>query len=542
MITVIAIAGLAITGGFIWLTLAHIHTHVKRHGIHFIVARALTGRRTDGNRPTNASFWRKSDGRVIGHPVGRVSKRHHRAGVSNLIRMLTWLTVFALTGYGFTHARTVTEVTASAGVTAYAVWKAVRLVIRLREWWLRRTYISPLAEALGPRMGITGPELEESVHMEPGYADKKTGTIGRIDLPPRFHPDGKEQESIGSLVNARLPVGADLSWNFKGRAPHILITAAPELPKMVPFLNYVAEIEKLGTGKYLAGVTRTGDGYVSEFDGEDPHHGYCWGSGRGKSTILKSIIAQTFHNDPKATATVIDPKEVSLAGLKGVPGITFYDDISAFEERIPGLDADAWERFAPPMWLGIRSNYQLMKDRYAELREDPTKEFPMHLLVMEEANSFAVMSSTWWKKNKPKGMSGVTPPMWADYIGPIFWRGRQVNMKIVLVAQTIQERFLGNINLRPSLGLISLSGYKTSQWQNYIGTSPIPRSQKGKGRAIYVVGETETWVQTLLASDEEFRDFALKGRRHLIVPDTETVAKANGGGNVPATIRPGIPA
>jgi hypothetical protein len=523
---------------FVWLMISYAHEHVKRHGVHRIVGRSLSGRPTNGKRHTNASFWRKSDGLVIGHPVGRVSKRHHRAGVSNLARMVGWITALIVFGIGMLYAATITIVGFGAALAVYLGYKAIRLVIQLREWFTHRTYIVPMAEALAPRIGITGPELESSIHMEPGYMDKKLGVLGRIDLPPRFHADGKEQESITSLINSRLPVPADLTFSYKGRAPHILIHAAPELPSIVQFRDYVGEIERMGKGKYLAGITRTGDGYIAEFDGEDPHHGYCWGSGRGKSTILKSVIAQTVHNDPDAGVTIADPKEVSLAALKGVPGITFFDDIEDFETRIPGLTPDDWEANAPHMWGAARSVYLLMKARFAELKADPSKEFPVHLFVMEEANSFAVMSSAWWKKNKPKGMSGVTPPFWSDYIGPIFWRGRQVNIKIILVAQTIQERFLGNINLRPSLGMISLSGYKTNQWQNYIGTNPIPKVQRGKGRAIYVASDSETWVQTLLASDQEFRDFAMAGRRPLIVPDTSTVEWVTETRNAPLT---GIP-
>jgi hypothetical protein len=527
--------------GFLALTVAHINTHVKRHGIHFIVARALTGRPTNGKRYTTASFFRKSDGAVRNSPTGRVSKRHHRAGVSNLLRMLGWITLGIASLLGLTQTVTGTIIAVSIALTVFLGYKGVRLIVALRAWYVKRTFISPLAEGLGPRIGITGPELESAIHMDADYMTKKSGVIGKIDLPPRYHADGKEQESITSLINARLPVPTEMTFNYRGRTPHILIHAAPQFPSLVPFGHYREEIEKIGKGKYLAGITRSGDGYVSEFDGEDPHHGYCWGSGRGKSTILKSIIAQTFHNDPEATATVLDPKEVSLEALKGVPGITYYDVIEDFEgPRIREINQDNYEDFMPHMWHGAKSVYELMKSRYTELKQNPTKEFPVHLMVMEEANSFAVMSSIWWKKNKPKGMTAATPPIWAEYIAPIFWRGRQVNIKIVLVAQSIQERFLGSVNLRPSLGVISLSGYKANQWQNYIGT-PFIKAQKGKGRAIYVVGDSETWVQTFLATDQEFRDFALQGRRELIIPDTNTVAQVNGGGQMPVQIQPGIP-
>jgi hypothetical protein len=514
--------GLGLLGAlFLWLSFAYAREHVKTHGIHKIVGRTLTGRPTHGKRHTNASFFRKSDGKTIGHPVGRVGKRHHRAGIANLARTLGWLTALCLTGYGLMHGFRLTVIGASVAFTAWLAYRIYRLVIRLRAWWIQRTYITPLAEALAPRLELTGPELEQSIVMEPGYQDKKTGPLGRIYLPTRFHVDGTAQDAINNLISSRLPVGADYTWKLKGNKPHILMTAAPPLPSMVKLLDYVKEIEALGPRQYIPGINRTGETYTASFAGEDPHHGYCWGSGRGKSTILKSIVSQVFHNEiptddsPGATGTVIDPKDISLDCLVGVPGLDFYNESEDFERD----DIDE-----PGMWTGIRSVYGLMKSRYAELKLDPTKEFNTHLLIMEEANSFAIMSKIWWRKHKPKG-GLVTPPIWEECIAPLFWRGRQANIFIVLVAQSIQERFLGNCNLRPSLGMLSLSGWKMSQWDTYVGTSPRIKPQRGKGRAIYIEGEQDTWTQTFYATDSEFRDFAMHGRRHLAEPTTEDVAK-----------------
>jgi hypothetical protein len=496
-----------------WLAAMHARDHVKSHGLHKITFRALTGRRTDGKRHTNASFLRGSDGKVTGHAVGRVSSRHHRAGISNLIRTLLWVTGILVSIWGATQDWFLTVIGDGIVLTAFLAVAGIRGIISLRRWYSGRQLISPLADGMAGIIGITGPEVEDLIHIEPDYLTKKHGVIGRIDLPTRFNATPAEIESIRHLVTTRLPVGADLVPRMAGRAPHILIHAAPALPKLVRFADYADDIRSLKPGQYLAGVTRSGDGHIVAFDGEDPHHGYCWGSGRGKTTILKSILAQTFHNEPDATATILDPKEVSLEALKGVPGINFYDQIDDFEgPRIAQITPDNYEDYMPNMWHGTKAAYNLMKRRYSILKNDPTAEFPAHYLVLEEANSFAIMSSIWWKKNKPKGMTAVTPPIWAEYVAPIFWRGRQVNIKIILVAQTIQERFLGNLNLRPSLGVISMSGYKSNQWMNYIGTTPVPKAQAGKGRAIYAVGESETWVQTLLGSDDELRAFAMANR------------------------------
>jgi hypothetical protein len=505
---------LAAIGFFaVWITFMQMRDHVRTHGAHNIIGRFLSGRRTDGKHHTNASFWRKSDGRTIGHPIGRVSQAHHRAGISNMFRRLGYLIALILTVYGFFRSRSLTEIAVIAGIAIWGIYRGYRLIIRLRQWYTHQQYITPLAAALGPQFDMTGPEIEEDIHMQPGYTEIKSGAIGRIDIPPRFHTDSKGQEAINHLIGSRLPVDADFDWRLKGKTPHILIKAAPSLPSLVRFADYITDIEALQKRQYIPGIDRMGKTFVASFAGEEPHHGYCWGSGRGKSTSLKNIIAQIFHNEPDATGTVIDPKDISLDAFVGIPGLDFYNDSGDI----------------PNYWAGITKVYDLMMTRYAQLKADPTKEFPTHLLIMEEANSFSVMSKVWWQRNKPKGApAGVNPPVWADAIAPLFWRGRQAGIFIILVAQSVQERFMGNLNLRPSLGMLSMSGYKVSQWQNYVGTFPVPKSQKGRGRAIYIDGETETWVQNFYGSDQELRDFAMHGRTGLVTPTTKQVAVITG--------------
>jgi hypothetical protein len=489
----ILIALAAIAAIFLLLTLKYLSEFVNTHGIHKITGRALLGRKLDGKRHTTATFWRKSDGVTRGHPSGRVGKRHHRAGIANLARTLAWMAVLCLSGYGAMQNLKLTIILDGIALSLFGGYNIFRLIIKLRAWYMKRTYISPLAEAIGPILELTGPETEDLITMKPDYLTRKTGEIGRINLPPRFAANRMQTDVLDHLVSSRLPVGAELEPRLKGRTPHLLIKAVPALPNMVPFADYIPKIEALEPRQYIPGIIRSGNTYTAEFGGENPHHGYCWGSGRGKSTILKSIVSQTFHNDPEATGTVIDPKDISLDCLVGVPGLDFYNDSG----NIPG------------MWEGIGKVYDLMMDRYAQKKADPSLEFSTHLLLMEEANSFSVMSRIVWQQ---MGGKGATPPIWPEKIAPLFWRSRQVNIFIILVAQSIQERFLGNLNLRPSLGMLSLSGYKPSQYANYVGTTPIPRPQKGRGRAIYVDGDEETWVQCLYAADTEFRDFAMANR------------------------------
>lgn len=452
---------------------------------------------------TNATFFHA--GTKITHPSGRASRWSHKPGYYRMGVRWGVISVIGSSLYGYYTARTLTEIAlvlAALALVLFGQWRGVRKVKRHQH---NRRVQTPLTQAIASQLAMSPQAAADSVSVRQGYATAKAGeTIATVVLPDDYAANPAQQESMEHLLSNRLGMGVDFSWQTRKSPFTVSARVAPALPAMARFSQYVTEIEALSPREYIAGVDHRGNPYIASFSGENPHHGYCWNTGRGKSSTLMSLIAQVFHNDPNATGTVIDPKEVSLAAFQGIPGLKFYNNA----DDIPG------------MWQGFTDVYNLMQYRYALLKEDPTIEFPTHLLICEEMNSFAVMSKVYWSRNKEKG-DPATPLIWADAIAPIFWRARQARIYIVVVAQSLQERWLGNLNLRPSLGLMSLSGYKPSQWQNIVGTTPIPRAQKGSGRAIFVNGENETWVQGLYETPEYLRDFAMANRINLADTDRE---------------------
>lgn len=394
-------------------------------------------------------------------------------------------------------------IVALGGATAYGIQ-------RFRRFWAHSHTVTPMAEGLAEVTGLAAQEAESRLALVNGYRKLELGKVGRYRLPGHFTGSDGGQKQVEAVIRSRLPQAIEFKWNLHGgKGGYVDFYVAPKLPKMVRLLDHVREIEALPPRAYIGGATTSGL-YTAKFVGPEPHHGYCWGTSVGKSTQMASILAQIKHNEPDATATIIDPKETSLAFMKGIPGFEFWDDPTEFDTRVEGMTQDNYLHHMPGMWKGVYGTYQLMNERRVLVAEDRTREFPTHLFVFEEANSFSLMSKTWWTRNRPKG-APVQPPVWADWIAPLFWRARAYNIYIILAAQSIQERFLGNLNLRPSLGLVSLAKFKPSHYENYIGTTPVPKMQKGQGRALFNDGEVDTWVQCLYASEEEFRAFALAG-------------------------------
>lgn len=478
-----------------------------------------TGFPMDGQHRTDAGWFTR--GKHVYHRTGKVYSWHHWPRIIRMAfrQALNLWILGTLTGLLFTaiewvkHGPYVADLwltisLSGLALTGAAIGAMVYGLTKFRHYWQHTHTVTPMALGLADKVGISEQEAEKSLKLEAGYKTIKNGKVGRYLIPGSFGGSPGEKGAVENVIRSRLSQSVTFGWHLAaGKGGYVDFRVAPELPTMARLADHVTEIEKLGKQVYLAGVTTSGT-YAAKFIGPEPHHGYCWGTSCGKSTQLASILAQVKHNEPEATGTVIDPKQISLEFMKGIPGIDFYDDPSEFETRTEGLTMDTYLDYMPGMWRGFKENYDLMRYRFNLMAQDRTVEFPTHLLMIEEANSFAIMSKTWWLRNKPKGASSMVP-IWGDWIAPIFWRARQANIFIVLSAQSIQERFLGNLNLRPSLGLVSLAKYKPSQYESYIGTTPVPRMQKGQGRALFNDGEKDTWVQCLYATEAEFRAFAM---------------------------------
>lgn len=485
---VVAIGGTVAVAG-------HARAHVRTHGLYRTLFRTACGRALNGQHTTNATFLSRSDGttRTV---RGRASKRHHRAGIHNLTISAGYTAAGLGTLYGLGTDPSATVPTAAAAAGLLAAWKTYRGITAARAAYSRRRHVSPMAHALAEVLQVSGAEAATMIQLVPNYAKVRDGSLGKINLPVKLAVTPDELAGIGHIVKTRLPVDVELSPRLMGRSPHIALTAVPPLPSLVPVADWLPQIEALGPRKYIAGIKRSGEPLIAAFGGDEPHHGFGWSSGRGKSTMLKSILGQTLGNEPGAEAYVMDPKDLSLQSMAGVPGITWF-----------GGSGDI-----PGMWSGFTAARKEMQARYERMKADPTYEPPSLYVIGEEMNSLAVMSSIAWRQMKEKG-DPATPPFWAEDVAPILWRGRQANVFMIVVAQSLQERFLGGLNLRPSLGTLSLAGYKVSQWKTAVGTFPVPKVQKGRGRHITIVAEDEIWSQSLYGTDQEYRDLAMRGRR-----------------------------
>jgi hypothetical protein len=486
------------------LILTGIYREAKKHGPHALLWRWFTGNTWHGKRYTNASWTRRATTVHTDH--GLAMRWHHwprliRAGIRTGSTLILATAIYGLI------------VDFRAAITALIIMGAssaligvVIGVVGARHWHTNRTVVTPMGQAMAGILDVPESDATKAITMTPNYLSTREGEIGQIQLPPRFRATPGERESVEHLISSRLACDVDFRWNTRANPQRLSIVASPKPPTMVPFGKHVDYMESLIPGDVFMGLDRHNAPFNASFNGgDDPHWGFSVASGRGKSTTLQSIVAQILRQDRQAGGTLIDPKMSSLRPLAGIPGIILASDPSNISE----------------MWQALYDFEKMMMARLRILNDDPTATFPIQLLVIDELNQFASMSRTHYQTiqvGEPIGVADLvrmpkttTPPIW-NWIASTLWQGRAVHCHGIFVGQRLDDRSTGGIGLRDSLGLRGLAGYRKNQWDMLIGTTPMPKSQKPRGRWIYSDGQDETWVQNVYGTESEIRDYAMTGR------------------------------
>jgi hypothetical protein len=489
---------LAITVIVTRLVYAKMREFVKRHGVHNIAGRAITMRPLHGKYQTDATFWSQSKDRASGKSGGR----HHRSGLHNLSMTLTVLGGFVAFIYGYFTQRVLTLALTASTVFLVLVAVTVIGVQKARKWHRNKTLINPLALAaetiIDPDRSL-GTRTSELISMERDWLTRKRGELGRMTLPDAFHANEGQQLALENLISARLPVSVKFSWQTSKMPQMIRILAAPALPRLVKFRDYLPQIEALKPGEFGLGIDVNEHLYVESHNGDTPWTARSMNSGTGKSIGFKVIVAQIAHKDPDARIVCIDTKQVSFSELRGIRGVEIYDD---------PMDMDS-------IWRAFYKLAETMRERYTQLKADPTAIDHMNdiWLFIDEGNDLAVQLKAYYQQEKRNPGDPANPSIWLDAIAPLVWQGRQVKIRGTFALQNLMERYVGGVNLRPSFNIIGMAGYKPNQWRTIIGTTPIPKLQTGPGRMCMVHGTDERWIQGFYDDPEYLREYAEINRK-----------------------------
>lgn len=334
--------------------------------------------------------------------------------------------------------------------------------------------------------------------------------VGEIELPDHFRAEPGEKQAIIRLLNSRFPFEVECVWETAKTPPFTVgIYKVQQCPTLVPFEEWRETVEALKPGEIFIGLDKKHAPFIGSFRGEDPHWVFEVMSRRGKSTMVSLSIAQILHQDPGAEATGIDPKMESFKALFGVPRFTLANDPDNVEE----------------MWARISEFRDAMYDRRSRRAKDPGLDFSYKLLVIDEANSFSLLSKIHWRNIKQQG-DPPYPPVWED-LAMIMAQGAAYHCHLIMTGQRLDETIFGGLRLISMAGFRGLGGFRPANYKRLgLGGGPVPVSSTRRGRWLYNDGEHETQVQNLWATDAEIKGYAMSLAPGLVpVPRSEAAAE-----------------
>jgi hypothetical protein len=384
----------------------------------------------------------------------------------------------------------------------------VYLIFKGRKIYNDKRIATPLAYALSPLIGIPEKSVQDALSFSRNMLMAKSGEIGRLKLPPQFAANEAQRQSIEHLINSRLPIPTEFRWHTATKKRQYLsIIVSPRLPKMIKFSSMLKEIRSTSENEVVLG--KTADGTIKKWDlkSDEPMMLCSANTRRGKTRLAMLITCQVLHKGGRAI--LVDPKQIGLDEfVSGHPNAIVFND----RKNVEGS-----------MWKPILDFKELLDQRIEAFKHDRTITFERALLVLDEISMWANISKQYWdqhKSNKDK----ATPPIFYD-LSECLWAGAQFNMNVLVFGQVLGHGVLGNAV--EAFGTRLLGGYTKQAYMRLIGITPIPNSQRARGRFLMHDGDDyPVWIQTILGEIEEMRDYALEPfTSNKGVPQTHTINK-----------------
>ncbi|MFH8873203.1 pRL2-11 [Streptomyces griseus] len=480
----------------------------------FGIGRFLAGRPMDGERKTDATFWRQGT-RVLPKVEGKVSRSSYRAGWQRLTFRIGGLSATGAGGYWalwenqdatFATTRDVWEnpdpaiAAAETGGIAVASAAAVGgvaygLLTRKRREFMRE-WVRPLHEALAVPLGIS--ELTDPrryLHIPKNFSDDDAQI--RIDVPThmRFNED-----LVADLIVKKLALeNVSFTWRRAGKDTQVIVKKRKAPPKKLGLSDPgVREIlAKMPESAPLIGLGSGRKKVSVDLDADSPHVLISAGTGGGKSTILRCITCQFIHNG--ALAFVLDFKRISHTWARGVPGVTYCRDIGEIHDALVRLAQEGRRR--------LTLAEQLADD---VLEMEPWRVGPRIVILLEEVNATMAQLKRYWAKTRESGDPKTSPAI--DALAEILFMGRQVRLHVLLVAQSATAQAVGGPAMRENFSTRILVRYTLNAWRMLVPeASPIPMASQHNGRVQVVTRGRAQETQVLNLSNAEAREWAMSG-------------------------------
>lgn len=447
--------------------------HHKRHLGWRYTYRYLSGRPLSGTLYTDCGYLRP--GRKVLHPTGHASWWARLPGWKRQAFRIGPLVLVAtfLTSYQQHPNQTIAIFVLGAVGAGIPLFRSV--AARISGWNFNRTVRKPMTQALATYAQMFPDEVDKALVL--GQEEV------RVPLAPHHAGQMAVVTDIRRIVSQRLGGEWVTELNMRQMPFYVRLTPLPAPPDMVTLDDILDAVYATDVDHPVIGIGAGGVVAKLDFTGEIAHLACSIGTGGGKSSFCRLLVAQLlFHGC--GDVRIFDVKMVSLAELAPLPGVTYY-------------------RHIQEIWDGIAQLKGEMERRYDILLQNPNATFSPIYAILEEQNSFGIMTRIEWKLQGNKGKAAV----WDD-IGQLLTMARQVNIRLIGMYQRMSADSAGGGDLRDQYGLKLLSRFSHQAWDSLVGTRPRGKSSAIPGRAISILGAEHKTVQLAFCTKEQALELA----------------------------------
>lgn len=481
------------------------HKIVRGTWRYFVTGRPLYG------AGDNATFWRDATVDHRGGPVERLSRARWR----RVARRHAAVTVpAALTLVDVRLVLLYVLVVLVAGGTLAGV--------RIAAWWpqraVRREYVIPTWTVVAKILGVPARRREaiRAVQLPDGFGTDVEGEsaelVVRVHLPMVGLDEGT-QKRIVTAAGQRLGI-ADVSaaWVIRGAHAHVDLSPRAHAPRSLAF----ADVRRLwldaSPTRPFVGMGPKKEPQYADLDNDGPHTGVSGGTGTGKSTLLRLILAKRAQSG--AGIVVCDYKVLSHPFLRRLA------------KEHP--DRAVYVTDEEPISDAIMAVFGEFERRRGLLKTDPDAlEFCRPIdLVIEELNTLAERLQKWWGHERrrliqadkdmgeePQYYPNVAPCV--DALAALVQMGRELLIRCHFAAQRLDAAALsprGGGAIRESITNRFLAGYTKATWNMLCAGVPF-QAFPGGPRGIWTacVGGEVTFFRVPPLSNDEAYELALSG-------------------------------
>lgn len=394
-------------------------------------------------------------------------------------------------------------------------------VPRVKSWYdmrePNREYVYPAAQVACKILGVPYRKRDAArmLDLPTGWGkgddtDEVEPVMPRLYLPP-VPLDAGTKKRIVSNVGARLGIpDPEGDWQEIGGRAHVTFRALSLPAKAIPALVVRKAIEAASVTQPVVGFSgRANTPATVDYEDESPHILVSGGSGTGKSTLMRFLLAQRMAKGNGLI--VLDYKRVSHPWADDLPSnrALYFYKIADIHDALMAINEELTKRMHGP---------KEMIGRYRAID-----------ILVEELNSLTPMLRDYWTEQRREIKQAnklaladdpdadvTEPPLKSPAVQALSLvvnLGRQVGMHIHVAGQRVSANSLGpnGGDIRENFQSRLIAKWTKQTWRMLSDAPYIACPSGPRGLWALVQGDSATIIRVPFMSDPDARTLALSG-------------------------------